>query len=187
MLNSDIVERTTDGNPDVEPHLFLLDYGLPEEEIRTTLPRLMQYLNTGKAAGLLRRNLISHRDPWYKQERREPAPFLCTYMGRRIGDATPIRFIWNKSNAIVTNTYLMLYPRPVLASLIKDRPEVSEQLFALLQETARETMGDNWRMHAGGLYKIEPRELLAVRFSSSPAWLVQLVDSDLFARQAAAG
>ncbi|MBI3247030.1 MAG: SAM-dependent DNA methyltransferase [Deltaproteobacteria bacterium] len=178
-LETDIVEREADGYPQVYPQLCLLDYHLTEDEIRTQHPRLMEYLMTARGLGILDRYLVRQRHPWYKQEQREPAPFLCTYMGRRRADAPPIRFIWNKSDAVVTNTYLMLYPRAALARLLQDRPGVAAEMFALLQGTARETMSESWRVHAGGLYKIEPGELLDVRLSSSPPWLVQIVDSSL--------
>lgn len=178
-LETDIVEREADGYPKVYPQLCLLDYHLPEDEIRTQHPRLMEYLMTAKDLGILERNLVRKRHPWYRQERREPAPFLCTYMGRSRADVPPIRFIWNKSDAVAINTYLMLYPRAALATILRERPEVAAELFALLQETARETMSESWRVHAGGLHKIEPGELLQVRFSSSPAWLAEGVDSNL--------
>lgn len=178
-LETDIVERERDGYPRVNPQLCLIDCNLAEDEIRTKHPRLMEYLMKAKDQGILDRYLVKKRDPWYKQERREPAPFLCTYMGRRRVNAPPIRFIWNKSDAIVTNTYLMLYPGVALAKLLEEHPEVAEKLFTLLQETARETMTESLRVHAGGLHKIEPGELLDVRLSATPAWLMQVVDSRL--------
>jgi hypothetical protein len=173
-LVTDIVEREEDGYPQVSPQLCLLDYYLSEEEIRTQHPRLWEYLMSATDLGILERNLVRHRHPWYKQEQRNPAPFLCTYMGRRLGGAPPVRFIWNKSDAVATNTYLMLYPRAPLAALLKEQPAVAAEVFALLQETAQETMSDSWRVHAGGLHKIEPGELLEVQFASSPAWLEQV-------------
>lgn len=175
-LETDIIERNEDGYPRVHPQLCLLDYHLSEDEIRAKHPRLMEYLMRARDLGLLERNLVSHRNPWYKQEQRHPAPFLCTYMGRRRADIPPIRFIWNKSDAVVTNTYLMLYPRAPLATLLQEQPMIAAEVFALLQETARETMSASWRIHAGGLHKIEPGELLKVQLSSSPLWLRQTIE-----------
>lgn len=178
-LETDIVEREADGYPQVSPHLCLLDYHLSEDEISVKHPRLMEYLMTARDLGILERNLVRRRHPWYKQEKRAPPPFLCTYMGRVKAEGPPLRFIWNKSDAVATNTYLMLYPRAALELLLLNEPEVAAEVFTLLQETARETMSGSWRVHAGGLHKIEPRALLEVRFPSNPAWLVQRKDSRL--------
>jgi adenine-specific DNA-methyltransferase len=185
-IKGDIVDREEDGYPAVEPQLCLLDYDLSEDEIKTRHPRLMKYLMTARDLGILDRNLVRNRNPWYKQEKREPAPFLCTYMGRGRADMPPIRFIWNKSDAVVTNTYLMLYPRAGLATLLRRQPGLAAKVFALLQETARETMSESWRIHAGGLHKIEPGELLKVRLSTCPAWLVRALNLGLSQRLAAA-
>jgi hypothetical protein len=72
----------------------------------------------------------------------------------------------------------MLYPKPGLAKLLRERPSLAPELFALLQETTREKMAEMWRTHAGGLYKIEPGELAKVRFASSRQWLKDLFELD---------
>jgi adenine-specific DNA-methyltransferase len=173
-LETDIIEREPDGYPAVRPQLCVLDTEWPESQIREKHPRLFKYLQTGKARGILSRNLIRRRNPWYKQERREPAPFLCTYMGRGSATKPPLRFLWNKSDAIATNTYLMLYPRPRLAALLQSNSDTAAALFALLQETWRENIDQRFRIHAGGLRKIEPSELLDTPLTIVPAWLVGL-------------
>jgi adenine-specific DNA-methyltransferase len=170
-LNTDVVESDSEGYPAIEPQWSLLDYDRPEEEIKKKYPKLWAYLSTAQSSGLLERNLVRNRRPWYKQEHRDTPLFLCTYMGRGRNDGPPLRFIWNKSNAIATNTFLLLYPKPAVAQLLATKPKYVASLFALLQETARTTMSEKWRMHAGGLHKIEPSELLAVRLASVPAWL----------------
>lgn len=179
MLKTDIVDRAPDGYPRVEPQLCLVDCDLSEEQIRIQFPSFADYLLRARDSGILNRNLVRNRHPWYKQERRRPAPFLCTYMGRGRPGTPPIRFIWNKSDAVATNTYLMLYPRTRLASLLKKRPGLTSKVFALLQETAKTTMSAIYRVHAGGLHKIEPGELLDVRFSSKPRWLADLIEVQL--------
>jgi adenine-specific DNA-methyltransferase len=178
-LSTDIIERNKDGYPDTTPQLCLLDCDLSLEEIEHRFPTLMNYLRSAESLGILNRNLVRSRKPWYKQERRAPAPFLCTYMGRGKNNTPPLRFIWNKSDAVATNTYLMLYPRPKLASLLNSYPNIAEELFALLRETARTSMSNSSRMHADGLHKIEPGDLVNVPFASTPPWIQQAVDSDL--------
>ncbi|MFZ0749542.1 MAG: Eco57I restriction-modification methylase domain-containing protein, partial [Pyrinomonadaceae bacterium] len=175
-LPSDIVEREPDGYPQLNIHLCLLDCDMSEEQIEKRHPRLFAYLLTAKNLGILGRYLVRNRHPWYKQEQREPAPFLCTYMGRSHGNRPPIRFIWNKSDAVATNTYLMLYPRAPLAALLREEPMLHKDVFVLLQQTARETMSEQWRVHAEGLYKIEPGELLEVRLPIAQGWLKKLIE-----------
>lgn len=177
-LDKDIVERESDGSPLVTPRLFLLDCDLPENEIKIRYPRLLEYLKTAKD-DVRMRYLVRRRHPWYKQESRAPTAFLCTYMGRHRANGPPVRFIWNKSDALVTNTYLMLYPREGLSRLLRANPEVAKDMFELLNETAQRSMTASWRVHAGGLHKIEPGDLLNVRLASNPQWLVNTVDPKL--------
>jgi hypothetical protein len=142
-------------------------------------PKLALYLSTAEERGLRDRNLLRHRNPWYKQERREPAPFLCTYMGRGRVNGQPLRVIWNKSDAVATNTYLMLYPRLSLATLM-EQPGIAGEVFELLKKAARETMSEKWHVHAGGLHKIEPGELLEVSLPQIPDWLMSATMDQLF-------
>lgn len=178
-LSSDIVNREPDGYPCVNPQLSLLDCNLSEDQVIARYPNLMAYLNTAKGLGILERNLLRHRHPWYKQEHRDPAPFLCTYMGRGGKDHPPFRIIWNKSDAVVTNTYIMMYPREPLVVALKNRPLLIEDLFNILKEVAQRSILDNARIYAGGLRKIEPRELMSVQLPSSTPWLNSLLDGRL--------
>jgi adenine-specific DNA-methyltransferase len=164
-LDSDVIEGEPDGYPRVSPQLCVIDCDLPEDAIRARHPKLMEYLTTAKALGIMNRRLLKDRHPWYKQESREPAPFLCTYMGRGSQGKTPIRFIWNKSQAIATNTYLLLYPRPRLAEILSRRPAEGGHVFLALQQAAANGVRENARVYAGGLLKIEPRDLSNVRLS----------------------
>ena len=174
MLTSDVVERMEDGWPAVDPQLCVIDCGLAEEEIAGRYPELDKYLATAEAKGILERNLVRSRRPWYRQERRKPAAFLCTYMGRGNGERLPLRFIWNKSEAIATNAYLMMYPNERLAGWLEEVPRAAEEVFAALGRAASETIGRFWRTYSGGLRKIEPRELLEVGLPGAPEWLVRL-------------
>lgn len=178
-LIGDVVERLEDGFPDVRQQLCVLDCNLTEAHVRAEYPRLMAYLEDGLKQGVLNRYLVRKRSPWYRQEQREPAPFLCTYMGRAHAGKPAIRFIWNKSDAIATNTYLMLYPRPSLMKLMHDQPNAAEEIFEVLKDAALNSVGEFSRTHAGGLSKIEPRELLEVWLSPLPASLRQSVEQPL--------
>lgn len=167
-LNSDIIERLEDGYPDVDKSLCLFDSDMQENEIKRRYRKLWSYLESGKDEGVTLRYLVARRKPWYKQERRAVAPFLCTYMGKAHSGKPAIRFIWNKSDALVTNTYLMLYPHPPIENLLEVRPELKEILFNLLKDTSQKSLREYSREHAGGLEKIEPRELEAVLIGPMP-------------------
>jgi adenine-specific DNA-methyltransferase len=178
-LSGDIVERASDGYPLINPQLCMLDCDIEEQVIELQFPELAAYLAEGKARGLLTRNLISRRKPWYRQEQRSPAQFLCTSMGRGNAENPPIRFLLNKSDAVATNTYTMMYPRTELAQLLREQPHLEIELLDVLRETSRASMRHQWRIHAGGLIKMEPNDLLRVPIHSCPEWLAHVVQPRL--------
>ncbi|MDB5792539.1 MAG: hypothetical protein JWQ80_2563 [Massilia sp.] len=179
-LTSDVIESGHDGYPKVEKQLCVIDCSIPPDEVRREYPSFYAYLKLGEDSGLLKRYLISRRKPWYKQEQRPVAPFLCTYMGKAHGDKPAIRFMLNESEAIASNTYLMLYPKLHLQKLIAERPETKQEVFALLKESSHEAMAEFSRQHAGGLSKIEPRELLEVWLGPVPRNIREVASRKLF-------
>jgi hypothetical protein len=157
-LKSTIVNSREDGFPDLIDPLVLIDTDKPEEYIADRCPALLEYLQTGIASGLQEKYLISKRNTWYKQEKRAPAPFLCTYMGRSL-ETKPFRFIWNKSEAIVANTYLMLYPTGKLKIALAKDPSLYKIVFEFLNGIKLEDLVNEGRVYGGGLHKLEPAEL----------------------------
>lgn len=156
---SDIVEALPDGSPAVAPRLYLLDCNEPEEEIKLKWPRLFEYLQHGRSQDVHDAYLSSHRVPWYSQEQRPPATFLCTYMGRSRNGRHPFRFIWNRSQATAHNVYLMLYPRKHLQKALTGHPELEAKVFEALQSITPAQLLSEGRVYGGGLHKVEPREL----------------------------
>jgi len=171
LLNVDEVDSDSRGLPRIDRPHVLIDCSLPADEVRRCYPRLWAYLSGGAARGIRDRYLCRHRDPWYAQERRLPAPLLCTCMGRRKGDRPTFRFILNHSQAVAANGYLMLYPRPPLAQAIAgDRTRLRAVWQALASADAESLIGVG-HVYGGGLHKVEPRELAA----ASAAAVLQVV------------
>ncbi|MGB8261028.1 MAG: hypothetical protein WCE75_11785 [Terracidiphilus sp.] len=160
-LKADEIDADEDGTPKIEKRLFLVDCPVGEEELSRRDPALFRYLKEGEssvAGGYLCRS----RDPWYSQESRPPAPYLCTYMGRPgTGNQKAFRFFHNRSSATAANVYLLLYPRSGLRTAI-EVPGVAARVFDLLQDIPIQKMTGEGRVYGGGLHKLEPRELANV-------------------------
>ncbi len=159
-LPVDRVEARADGSPDLPDRAWLVSCSLPEAEVQAKHPALWRYLQSG-VSEVSSGYLCSHRAPWYLQEVRAPAPLLCTYMGRD-KRGRPFRFILNRSSAIAANVYLLLYPKPAMASAMAADPSLIERIWRFLNGLDPATLVREGRVYGGGLFKMEPRELAAV-------------------------
>ena len=162
-LSNDVVFADPEGIPLLDRKLFLLDSDLDEETVAETSPELSNYLQEGlgRVSGTY---LCSRRSPWYSQEKRPPAQFLCTYMGRIRKDAqTPFRFILNHSEATALNVYLMMYPKGVLAARLEEDPGLKTATWEALRAIGPQDVMREGRVYGGGLRKVEPKELGRVR------------------------
>lgn len=153
-LSDQIIEAEFDGFPRIADQLVLIDCRLPLEQVQAHYPALATYLASGQHEGLDQRYLATKRTPWYRQEQRPVARFLCTYMGRN-----PFRFFWNQSQALAPNVYLLLYPRGVLQQTLQTTPGLYADIFAWLKNIEGVCLQDEGRVYGGALHKIEPREL----------------------------
>ena len=165
-LKASIIERDSDGYPAIEPQLAMISCDRPEDDVRSKFPKFWAYLEAGKGRDIDKGYLASRRVPWYSQENREPATFLCTYMGRPDNGKKPFRFIWNKSDATAANVYLMLYPKGPLNSALDADPSLHDTVFGVLQTITTKMFLAESRVYGGGLYKLEPSEL--GRLSAEP-------------------
>ena len=56
----------------------------------------------------------------------------------------------------------MIYPKPPLQNLLNQKPELLTEIWAVLDAIPLNDLLKESRIHGGGLYKIEPKELRRV-------------------------
>jgi hypothetical protein len=163
QLETEEIYADQNGEPLICERRYLLSCDLPEHEVERNYPTLWRYLEQGVKAGLNQRYICQHREPWYSQEERPPALFLCTYMGRTAQRSeSPFRFVLNYSQATAANVYLLMYPKPNLATALQEAPELIKRVWQALSSLTAEMLMGEGRFYGGGLHKLEPRELANV-------------------------
>lgn len=164
-LKDNEIFRDQNGYPCLETQYFLLDCTLTETELKEQHLNVWKYLDVGRDT-VSKKYLCKNRKVWYFQEKRSVTPFLCSYMGRKkVDDRPPFRFILNHSNAIVTNAYLMLYPKNDVLNVLEQSPDIINEIWGALSDITASDFECESRIYGGGLKKIEPRELSLVRCS----------------------
>ena len=148
-----------DGLPDADRQLFLFNCDLDEPTLKASYPTVWQYVRQGEEREVNKGYICSRRTPWYSCEKREPAPFVMPYMGRGESSRQMFRFILNNSDAITTNVYLLLYPKKNYAQNITDEATRSK-VWNVLNSISKERLMSSGRVYGGGLYKLEPKELM---------------------------
>lgn len=160
-LDDTVIESDNAGMPIIDRPLLLLSCSLPEAEVRERYPNLWIYLQHGIKGGVAERYLCQSRTPWYAQEDRDPARFVCSYMGRGSAQQLPFRFFLNRSQAIVTNGYLNLYPKAILHQVLTEDEKMEAVIWKALNQITMSTLINKGRTYGGGLHKLEPKELAA--------------------------
>jgi len=163
-LKTDVIQTDENGLPTNIDVQYLLNCREPMDVLKEQYSAAWAYLQNGIGT-TDQKYLCKSRKMWYLQEFRKPAPILCTYMGRGRNGNNPFRFILNKSNAIATNSYIMLYPKPFLEDYLKDDKHLINKIWQILSEITINDLVEAGRTYGGGLEKIEPSELGKVPIS----------------------
>lgn len=161
FFKADSIHNDANGLPDTERQLFLFTCSLDEQTLKILYPSVWEYVHDGKERKVNEGYICSRRTPWYWCERREPAPFVMPYMGRGEASMQIFRFILNDTDAITTNVYLLLYPKKEYAKTLKS-PDVREKVWHALNNISKSRLMSFGRVYGGGLYKMEPKELMSM-------------------------
>jgi hypothetical protein len=181
FLTESIIEADAKGYPRIDKKLFLLDCNRTSDELKDQFPELWQYLRCGIEKGIPEGYICTHRTPWYSQEQRPPALFVSAYIGRSSDRKThPFRFILNRSKALVTNSWLVFYPTPLLKKILLQKPNLDIEILQQLNSLPPELLIDEGRVYGGGMYKLEPKEMARI---DADSLLTQLHIKKLLARQ----
>lgn len=129
---------------------WLVDSSDPEAEKADT--PLGRYLRRGRRKKIPKGYLAAKRKPWHKLEQRGESPILFTYFNR---DAP--RFVRNRCGAVPLNNWLIIEP--------KENVDPDALHRALGSASVREQLLEGRRVYGGGLWKLEPSELVGVRVS----------------------
>lgn len=144
---------------------YLFSSNLPLDYIKDKFPSAYNYIHTAENNGIDKSYNCSRRKPWYSTEHRENAPFYLTYMARGENHDRMFRFILNLTNVTVSNSYLILTPKPEYKEDLK-RESVRRKVWEILRSIPKKNIIRCGRCYGGGLYKIEPKELLNVTIPS---------------------
>jgi len=120
------------------------------------------YLQYGEKLGYHLRYLTRMRTPWYKLERRTPAPLLFGVFSRE-----KFKVVRNLSSAVNLTCYHCFYPNLFGQHLC-------DALFLYFKSrAARQILGISMRRYGDGLEKFEPNDLNRA-LAPSPTWFSRL-------------
>ncbi len=158
-LKENIITSDEEGKIALPKIQYLFSCNLSEDRLRAEYSGVWEYIQEGVRRGVNRGYICSHRPIWYYCEDRKPAPFVVPYMGRGDSSKKMFRFILNRTEAITTNVYLLLYPKENYWLCLTDT-ELLNEVWQRLNEVTNEQFIINGREYGGGLHKLEPKELL---------------------------
>lgn len=168
-VNVNHVQADDSGLPINVERRYLLDCTGHKKDALPESVRM--YLESGEST-TAQKNLCQSRTVWYDQEQRRPTPFLCSYMGRGSANNAPVRFVLNDSRAIVSNSFLMMYPKLELAEVLAADVDKATTVWRILSGIPRERIAAAGRLYGGGLQKVEPKELASVPCPEIGDWII---------------
>lgn len=133
--------------------IFLLH---PQEPLS---PAMRRYLKAGESQGIDRRYLTRHRQPWYRQEKKEPAPIWMGVFSRQ-----EYRVIRNLTDTRHLTCYHGFYPN-------EEGKKYVDALFLFwMSRVGRETILQQMRSYGNGLHKLEPGDLNSLWIPGRDFW-----------------
>ena len=161
LLDDSVIEANNDGDPLLDSVEWLIDCVESMVLIEEVAPAFAMYLRSASEE-ILSRRLLRDRRPFYRQESRQPPPFLFSYMSRDVSNRDVGPFLLNRSSAVYLNNYHGLYPRFNLQDSAQ-RGVTDVDILRMLQKIDRTEFAREGRSYVSGLRKMEPRELAEVR------------------------
>jgi hypothetical protein len=159
-IHASIIEPDSSGKPDVDNKRYLLSITQSPEEIQKKFPSIHDYLQEGLKQGVHKGYLCQSRKVWYFQEKRAPPLFLATYMGRdNANEKSSIRFILNRSNALATNSYICLYPKPTLRRFLLGHNSREEELLEALNSISKKPLKERDEAMVGDYTRLSLKSL----------------------------
>lgn len=140
---------------------YIFNCSLSADELQSHAPNVMEYIRKGEEQGVSSGYICSHRTPWYDCKIGKPAPILVPYMGRYTSTNNPFLFVNNIGNCYATNAYLLLFPHMQFENALRDNDQ-RERIVSVLNQLGAEEIISRGRVYGGGLYKLEPKELMSV-------------------------
>lgn len=171
-IKTNIIEADDDGYPRTNPQLFVFNCSENKTTLKLSEPKVYEYIMGGEMIGINNGHLASKRNPWYKLEKRSPAPIIFAYMGRKNTKRGVFRFYRNKSKALVTNAYYNLYPKKEVFNKITNREEAIDLIFNLLNKLDSNELITKGRSYGGGLHKLEPNELSKLKLEQQSVQMI---------------
>jgi predicted RNA methylase len=178
-LEHEVILSDGNGIPSNVKNSFVISTALSREELDKKYPEMAEYLALGDELGVFDGYLVRKRKHKFLQELRTPPPFLCTYMGRSIDGKPAVKFIRNKSHAISTNSFNLLYPKEEIFG--KECPESTLDMLyeTVLKKVGFEQIEEVTRTYSGGLKKVEPQDLKNVKVLEGLEWFTDLIKKKL--------
>jgi adenine-specific DNA-methyltransferase len=122
-----------------------------EEPSLLSDPSIVEWMRSAEQAGIQDRYLPSHRDPWYLVEAVDPPDVIVSPMGKR-----RMRAVTNDVKAIASNSLYGIY--------VDGDAELGQRIATWLNGPSGQiALFEHARAYGAGLFKLEPKDLLAVK------------------------